>query len=477
MAIDRTLIREFPPISARINSDNTGVLMVGTNEQLVSGSTPDDVRRVLIGLVQDQAEMAGRPMRVTTNDDDGLEVLLVSPAGDIELELAESAESGSPDRNRHSAPPVPIDAVPTASETPRERRGKDVVAAPVAPPVKVPAAVKLDALVPAEPIAAGPVTPTPEMDVAAAPMGRRALREAGSFLAAPSTVEPATQGIRGMLNSFGFTLAPSEEELSEREDIRLASKHFAGTRTIAVVNQKGGSNKTPTVADLAAVFGRNGASVVAWDNNPTTGTLGWRTEQGDHARSALDVIANANALLSPTAQSADINAFVHHQSTDKYDVLRSDSDVDGTHEVTAEEVDILHRVVSKYYRLILMDSGNNHRSAEWNRMIDHADQLVVPTTNEEDRVEAALLTLQGLDLKSERSAGLAANAVVVVSERQEREAQLSQETAEKFRPYVRDVVVVPFDAALKSGQIRYGALRPATRRAWLRAAAAVARGL
>jgi hypothetical protein len=103
--------------------------------------------------------------------------------------------------------------------------------------------------------------------------------------------------------------------------------------------------------------------------------------------------------------------------------------------------------------------------------------LVVPTTNEEDRVEAALLTLQGLDLKGERSADLASNAVVIVSERQRGEARLSQETAEKFRPYVRDVVVVPFDEALKSGQIRFGALQPATRRAWLRAAAAVARGL
>jgi MinD-like ATPase involved in chromosome partitioning or flagellar assembly len=318
------------------------------------------------------------------------------------------------------------------------------------------------------------VAPAP---VPEAPGGRRALREAGSFLAASNTVEPATVGIRGVLNTLGCSFAPSAEELSERADIALVSKHFAGTRTIAVVNQKGGSNKTPTVAGLAAVFGRNGASVIGWDNNPTTGTLGWRTQQSDHTRSALDVIASSEALLSPTAQAADINAYVHHQNTDKYDVLRSDADVDGTHEVTAEEVDILHRVVSKYFRLVLMDSGNNHRSAEWNRMIDHADQLVVPTTNEEDRVEAALLTLQGLDLKGDRSAGLAANAVVVVSERQAGESRLSQETAEKFRPYVREVVIVPFDPALKSGQIRYGALRPLTRRAWLRAAAAVARGL
>lgn len=257
------------------------------------------------------------------------------------------------------------------------------------------------------------------------------------------------------------------------------SRHFTGTRTIAVVNQKGGSNKTPpTVAALCAAFGRHGASVLGWDNNPTTGTLGWRTQQGDHARSALDVIASSEALLSLTAQSADINAFVHHQSTDKYDVLRSDQDIDGTHEVSAEEVDILHKVAAKYYRLILMDSGNNHRSAEWNRMIDHADQLVVPTTTMEDRVEAALLTLQGLDRRNERTAALAANAVVVVSEWQPNQGSISQKIADDFRPYVRDVVIVPFDQALKSGQIRYGgALQPATRRAWLRAAAAVARGL
>jgi MinD-like ATPase involved in chromosome partitioning or flagellar assembly len=438
MAIDKTLVQATPLISAIINSDDTGILTIDSVQETHTGENPEELRQSLMGRVFGEAAKHGRPVRVSTMDETGLTSLLCSPNGEVEVE----PESLSAIRAQMNVPPVDVQDVPTTAK---------------------------DAAATNEPksTAGGPE----------APSGRRALREAGTFLAAPSAVEPATQGFRGVLNNFGFSLPPAEDELSEREDIRLVSKHFAGTRTIAVVNQKGGSNKTPTVADLAAVFGRNGASVVAWDNNPTTGTLGWRTQQGDHTRSALDVIANAESLLSPTAQAADINAFVHHQNTDKYDVLRSDSDVDGTHEVTAEEVDVLHRVVSKYFRLVLMDSGNNHRSAEWNRMIDHADQLVVPTTNEEDRVEAARLTLQGLDLKGERSAGLAASAVVVVSERQEGEAKLSQETAEMFRPYVREVVVVPFDPALKSGQIRYGALRPTTRRAWLRAAAAVARGL
>ncbi|WP_139006280.1 MinD/ParA family ATP-binding protein [Arthrobacter crystallopoietes] len=470
MGTTPTEVLAFPNISAIVRDNGTAEVVVAGNSRIVpAGESLQDLRNNALDLVVGEARTLQRPVRVRIEDPEGHGELIVHPDKKIESVSYES----SPARRRTQAP-----------ETPPREAAPLTGTVPATGPATVPAESDADSAAPAKedaqpwpprPASSSPASSGPVSSLE--PATRRPLKEAGSFLAAPGTVEPATQGIRGMLNNLGFSLAPSADELGEREDIRLASKHFAGTRTIAVVNQKGGSNKTPTVADLAAVFGRNGGSVVAWDNNPTTGTLGWRTEQGDHTRSALDVIAAADALLSPAARSADINAFVHHQSTDKYDVLRSDADVDGTHEVTAGEVDILHRVVSKYYRLILMDSGNNHRSAEWNRMIDHADQLVVPTTNEEDRVEAALLTLQGLDLKSDRSASLAANAVVIVSERQKGEARLSQETADKFRPYVRDVVVVPFDPALKSGQIRFGALQPATRRAWLRAAAAVARGL
>ena len=443
MAIDKSLIQPVPVISAIINSDDTAVLSIDSAEEAHTGATASELRQLLMGRVFAEAAKHGRPVRVSTMDESGLSTLLCSPAGEVEV------EDESPAQDAH---PVEIPL----------RDAQDTPVTPNRTLASVPAAVQpQDISAPAAP----------------APTSRRALREAGSFLATAVTCEPAVKGFRGMVNTLGFSLAASAPELAERKDTALVSQHFAGTRVVAVVNQKGGSNKTPTVANLAAVFGRNGASVIGWDNNPTTGTLGWRTQQGDHSRSALDVIAHADALLSPTAQSADINAYVHHQNTDKYDVLRSDADVAGTHEVNADEVDVLHRVLTKYYRLVLMDSGNNHRSAEWNRMIDHADQLVVPTTNEEDRVEAALLTLQGLDLRCERSAGLASNAVVVVSERQSGEGRLSRQTADKFRPYVRAVKVVPFDPALKSGQIRHGALKPVTRRAWLAVGAAVASGL
>src|SRR5699024_12749792 len=105
-----------------------------------------------------------------------------------------------------------------------------------------------------------------------------------------------------MLNQIGFRLAPSASEQAERDDINKVSQHWAGPRTIAVVNGKGGAGKTPTTILLAAVLARyGGGGVLAWDNNQTRGTLGWRTEQAAHDATLLDLLPAANQLLSPGA--------------------------------------------------------------------------------------------------------------------------------------------------------------------------------
>jgi MinD-like ATPase involved in chromosome partitioning or flagellar assembly len=241
---------------------------------------------------------------------------------------------------------------------------------------------------------------------------------------------------------------------------------------VAVVNRKGGTNKTPTVALLAAVLARHGGGgVLAWDNNESQGTLGWRTEQGPHDRSVLDLVDASTQLLSPEASTADLVRFVHHQPADRYDVLRSDADDEGDHEVTAAEVATAHRVAARFYRLIVMDSGNTARAANWRAMIAHTDQLVVLVTAMEDRAEAARLTLRTLEARGGHDAELARGAVVVVSESTD-----AARIAAGFAPLVRSVVRVPYDPALVRGLIRYDALRPGTRRAWLAAAAAVAKG-
>jgi len=328
----------------------------------------------------------------------------------------------------------------------------------------------------------------PQKAVAAdAPVTRRSLKET-SFLVSAPVLEPATQGWRGTLTRLGFRMDPSAEELSEREDIRTVSQHWPGPRTIAVVNRKGGANKTPTVVMLSAILARySGAATVAWDNNESQGTLGWRTEKGAHDRSVLDLIDSSTELLSPSTNAAEIAKFVHHQTADKFDVLRSDENEEGDHEVTAEEVDIAHQVLTRYYRLVIMDSGNTARAANWRRMIDHTNQLVVPVTAIEDRAEAARLTLQTLESRGGHDAELARNAVVIVSESTDAKRSMTgdalkrakaeaQRIADGFEPFVRAVVRIPYDPALVNGPIRYEALQPATQRAWLAAAAAVAKG-
>ncbi|WP_312182232.1 AAA family ATPase [Arthrobacter sp.] len=301
-----------------------------------------------------------------------------------------------------------------------------------------------------------------------------------TFLDTGTSKIPATRGFRGFLASMGLRVAPSAKELAERRDTRMVSQHWPGPRTISVVNGKGGANKTPTTVMLAALFARNGGGpVLAWDNNETRGTLGWRTEQAQHDATVMDLLPETGLLLSPVAQSAMLAKFVHHQTDDKYDVLRSNPNVLASEQkVTRTDFDALHTVASKYFRLNVVDSGNDESAERWLRMIDHTDQLVIATTTVEEHAEAGALLLEALQERGGRYAELARGAVVIVSQadRNGTEAQ-ARKVAEAFKVLARAAVTIPYDPALVKGQIRYASLRPATQRAWLKATAAVAGGL
>ncbi|WP_104045451.1 AAA family ATPase [Arthrobacter sp. ZGTC412] len=490
MSTTSTEVLAFPNIRAIVRDNGTAEVVVAGNSRIVpAGESLQDLRNNAMALVVGEAQTLNRPVRVQIEDPEGHGELIVHPDNRIESVSYEPrparrrAEASGPTSER--AAPAVIDTVPAPSPEP--------VAAPAEPAVAIAAAVDRQQW-PPNPVAsettAAPDTSDPETAVLTEerPATRRSLNET-SFLVSAPVLEPATQGWRGALTRLGFRMAPSAEELSEREDIRMVSQHWPGPRTIAVVNRKGGANKTPTVVMLSAILARySGAATVAWDNNESQGTLGWRTEKGAHDRSVLDLIDSSTELLSPSTNAAEIAKYVHHQTADKFDVLRSDENEEGDHEVTAEEVDIAHQVLTRYYRLVVMDSGNTARAANWRRMIHHTNQLVVPVTAIEDRAEAARLTLQTLESRGGHDAELARNAVVIVSESTDAKRAMSgdalkrakdeaQRIADGFEPFVRAVVRIPYDPALVNGPIRYEALQPATQRAWLAAAAAVAKGL
>jgi len=293
--------------------------------------------------------------------------------------------------------------------------------------------------------------------------------------------QPATRGWRGAVNLVGAHLRPDARELTYRDDEAAAATAWTGPRTIAVVNGKGGAGKTPTTAMLAAVFAHYGSSTLAWDNNPLRGTLGWRTEQARHEATILDLLAQTERLDGPTARAADLTAFLHHQRADRFDVLRSQPQrLASDQRLVGRDVDAVHKIVSKFFRLIVMDSGNDESDPMWRAMIKHTDQLVVVTTTQAGTAEAGALLLDSLTDRGGRGAQLARDAVAVVTQadRSVKAADLRAIEA-GYRDLVAPerVVTIPYDPGMVEGALRLRELRANTQRAWLAAAATVARAM
>ncbi|GAA1495390.1 AAA family ATPase [Paeniglutamicibacter kerguelensis] len=476
-------------IEAIVNADGTATVTIEDRTHEFEAANEEEARAKTLALVIGHAASQGAPVRALMTDEQGTWPVKVHPDGSVDADtgnvsrVVHEEPIAAPIRKRQSTPADPSPA--TDMEQPVTSR-KPVPNADTAPQISAPEATAPQAPATGEK-AANPFTqkaPTPSTNSTgqeqqpAGPGTRREARQ--SFLTKEQVEEPASKGWRGSLTRMGMRMAPSEDERAERGDVQAVSQHWPGPRTIAIVNGKGGAGKTPTTVLLSAIFARyGGAGVLSWDNNQTRGTLGWRTEQGPHEATLLDLLPQSEKLLGTGAQSADLAHFVHHQTRDKFDVLRS-KPMALAHEQRVEpaDVDAIHAVAAKYYRLIFIDSGNDESDPMWLRMIDLADQIVVATTTRNDHAEAGALLLEALAERNEHSARLAREAVAVISQADPKATRADLEhVAKGYEALVRQAVQIPHDPALVDGQISYEALRPATQRAWLASAAAVANGI
>lgn len=394
-----------------------------------------------------------------------------------ELVLHANGTTSRPDETAAVAPSAPQYQAPAPQyQAPSAAPAEWPARAPQPPAA---ADQKRPAIAPQAPVDGPPPAAYGMPPEGAAPATRREART--SFIQPATERERAQDGWRGLLARTGLNVGPSAVEVERRKDERNVSQHWPGPRTIAIVNGKGGANKTPTTAMLAAVFARYGGSgVLVWDNNETRGSLGWRTEQGPHEATVQHLLPETDRLLSPQAQSADLSYFVHHQTADKYDVLRSNPQLLAADQrIDAADFDKLHGVASKYFRLIFIDSGNDESAERWLRMIDHTTQLVVATVEKQDHAEAGALLLEALAQRGAHGAHLAQNAVVVVSQSEKGAAAQTQHIASEYQrqSLARAAITIPYDDALHEGPLRFSELGQRTQRAWLHAAASVAAGL
>ncbi|GAA1517699.1 MinD/ParA family ATP-binding protein [Kribbella lupini] len=281
---------------------------------------------------------------------------------------------------------------------------------------------------------------------------------------------PAERGVRSVLR-----LRPGSAERIERIARATAATAFRRPVTITIANPKGGSGKTPTTLLLAGALGQaRGGGVVAWDNNELRGNMHLRTHDTNARSTVTDLLQAMPMLTQPDARLGDVAAYLRHQVAGQYDVLTSATTTYS--QIEAKDFDQIHRLLSRFYKVLVIDTGNNEGSSNWREAMRASDALVIPIKWKSLSCAAAVQMLEELDNQGPEAQRLIRRAVIAVSNGP---GDVNKEVEKQLRPYFESraaaVVDIPTDPHIAAeGPLDHSALQPATRRAGLELAAKVA---
>jgi MinD-like ATPase involved in chromosome partitioning or flagellar assembly len=458
-----------PDITAEVRDDGTGEISVDGVVERVQMATLAEAGAAITARVAELASETGRPLPVKVRDPDGVWSLLIHPDGVVD-EAPEDDETAEAAATSGPVPAVATDPAPTPVVTP-----------PTTPAPAAPAAA-----------AAGSTTATAPSSTSTPPATRTraGARDAAQLptlddlLAArhPASGGPAEHGWRAGVRRVTFgAIAPGPGRTEQRRRVASASvrRTLDGPKTVVIINPKGGAHKTTATMLLAATFGlQRGGYTLAWDNNETRGTLGWRSSHTDHTNTAVDLLSALPRLAARgTVRIGDLDQYVRTQPTEQFDVLASDESSASISSVDAASFRSLHQVLSQFYRVLVIDTGNNMRASNWQAAVGLADQIVVVSTIREDTAQSAAWALDSLRASGKEEA--VRKAVTVLSAPEPKvDKDLRGRLRTHFGALTRAVIEVPHDKSLVSGgPIDYDALHPRTRDAWLKVTAVVADGL
>jgi MinD-like ATPase involved in chromosome partitioning or flagellar assembly len=416
------------------------------------------------------ARSGGAGEREQASYGDPLSDPLSDPWGDpLTAPVASAPEPPAPPA---AAPTTPMPTSPPPSYTPST---PPPAAPPAAPPVAPPTA----------PPAAPPQAAQPRTEPPADPADIKRFMTATDFLDrrdADQQHGPATWGWRGKVRRWsGGLISPQmgPDERAYEDDRRTIQRDFDGPRTIAFINPKGGAAKTTGVLAAGYTFGTvRGGGVVAWDNNETRGTLGIRGTRSSHRNTTRELLEELDRFTDVyQSRLGDLGAFVRSQGDAHFDVLASDERPDVTGTIRASDFDDIHKLLERFYRIILIDTGNNMRAENWLAAAGAADLLVVTSTVREDTGYSGLWMLDALqdagyqDLKHKTVTVLSDPSATV-------DTKLAADLVDVYEQRTRGVYRVPYDPALVAGSVvPYNQLSAHTRRQWLRACAGMADAL
>lgn len=524
---------EFPRISAMVRADATGEVIIDGVSQIVVAVDDAGVREEIVAVATSVARDLEGPVRLEVEDEQGVWPLLIHPDGRVESSGDVISTTGP--LGTHSSPAGAADE-PNADADQREDESalsfaqlmtpaSDSATDGLAPrasnrsvgfdsaslssfdsaPALSPA-YSLGFTPPYSPddaededndrasdvafissLMSTPAATEPPAETRAERSERAGVQvppNLADFLSSrpPAPAGPALQGWQGAIRRLTgglISVSPSGAELAQRNAISAVQRSLSGPRTIVVLNPKGGAHKTTATLLIAATFGiYRGGYTLAWDNNETMGTLGVRAQSARHTNTAVDLLRDLDRFSDVrSARVGDLDNYVRNQGDAQFDALASDLDPAGAASIDAVAFRKLHATLSRFYRVLVIDTGNNMRASNWEAAVDTADQLVVVSTIREDTGYGAASLLDGLRRKGH--ADKVAQAVTILASPSKTvDQQLSARLHEHFGQLTREVLDVPYDPSLVGGgPLNVDTLAPRTRAAWLQATAAIAEGL
>jgi MinD-like ATPase involved in chromosome partitioning or flagellar assembly len=288
----------------------------------------------------------------------------------------------------------------------------------------------------------------------------------------PVRIAPATRGWRRTIRALTFgaiSPKPGRSERRERELTVQSRAPIATCRRVAIVSRKGGIGKTTTTLMLGHTFAlHRGDRVVALDANPDAGSLAYRVHRETGA-TVTQLLRAAERIR----RYSDMRTFTSQSST-RLEVLASDDDPTISVALGEAEYREVMDVLEHHYNLILMDTGTGILDSATQGILRMADQIVVCAAPGIDASRASSLTLDWLDEHGYHD--LVRDAVVVINQVRRDGGRELRSVTQHFAKRCRAVVKVPWDPHLAEGlEVDVDRLRPQTRRAYLGAAAAVAK--
>lgn len=279
-------------------------------------------------------------------------------------------------------------------------------------------------------------------------------------------------------------------EIERRNDISTIQRVFPRPMTVFVTQPLGGAGKTMVSVGIGSTFGIHSTlDTLVWDNNETMGSLGIRTNSNGSRTTVCDLLEELPKLQGEHTRKGDLSFYTRHQGNNRFAALISDEDPERMKMIGNTEFNAIRTVVERFYNIVVVDSGNNTRAANWLACLDETDQLVIPVTLKQNSVASLLRMIEQLESMSDiegtpRYEELCRRAVIVLTPGSQRTQARPTERNRLYELVTEAIgdrghfLEIPFDPALDTGAIiDWQLVSDQTRRAFERVCARIADGL